>query len=74
MPLTIDPVSVSATRFARYQLAETIPYYAQYCVHPKGGRTRPNPLYEIAAYHWPLNNSGEEIQNSGGSVGSEQSA
>lgn len=74
MPLTIDPVGVSATRFARYQLAETIPYLAQYCVHPKGGRTRRKPLYEIAAYHGPSDTSGEEVQNSGRSVGSEQSA
>ncbi|MCJ1262775.1 hypothetical protein MMC22_002645 [Lobaria immixta] len=38
---------VSATRFARYQVAETIPYLARYCVHPKGGRTRRTPLYDI---------------------------
>lgn len=47
MPLTIDPVNISATRFARYQIAETIPYLARYCVHPKGGRVKRQPLYEI---------------------------
>lgn len=46
-PLTIDPVGISATRFARYQVAETIPYLARYCVHPKGGRTRRPRLYGI---------------------------
>lgn len=45
MPLTSDPVTVSATSFARYQVAETIPYLARYCVHPKGGRTRRPDLY-----------------------------
>lgn len=74
MPLTIDLVGVSATRFARYQLEVTIPNLAQCCVHPKGGRPRPNPLYEIPAYHGPSDTSGEEVQNYGGSVGSEQYA
>lgn len=48
MPLTINPVNVSTIRFARYQIA-TIPYLARYCVHPKDGRIKRQPLYEIYA-------------------------